>query len=216
MKSNIAVGLLGVALAATSQAGMITVYDVGGPYAIQDNTGIATALNIPLGQSSIVTDVNVWLDLGPQATAGSMWNGDIVAYLTHGGAPAVNLLNRIGQDATHPDGFSNNGLQFWLDDAAGADVHTAGGSYDTSGPVAGTFSPDVGALTAFNGLGVSGDWVLQVYDDATGKFAQVNRWGLEINYRDVTQVPDSSLGGVGFSAILFGGLLALARRRSLA
>jgi len=215
MKSNIAAGLLGMALAATSQAGIITVYDVGGPYAIQDNTGIATALNIPLGQSSVVEDVNVWLDLGPQATAGAMWNGDIVAYLTHGGGPAVNLLNRIGLNANNPDGFGNNGLQIWLDDAAAADVQTAG-SYDTSGPVTGTFSPDLGALSAFNGLGVSGDWILQVYDDATGKFAQVNGWGLEITYRDVTQVPDSSLGGVGFSALLFGGLLALARRRSLA
>lgn len=210
MNRNIAVGLLGVALVSTSQAGIVNYTQDPVDGTILDNSSIGTALTISGGLTRVVTDVDVRLNIGAQATA-AMWNGDIVAYLTHG-SQTVTLLNRVGSGPGNAVGSGDNGFNITLDDAALNDIHNASAG---GGILSGTFNADGAALLSdFNGSSVDGDWILSLYDQSSGGLAQVNSWGLDITYRDVSQVPDSSLGGIGFSAMLFGGLMAYARRRS--
>jgi len=141
MKTNIAVGLLTVALAATAQANLITIGESSppGPFAIQDGTGIGTARTLGTVESGTIEDVNVWLDIGQRGQF-PMWNGDLYVYLTHGGTTVV-LLDRVGKDAGNASGYNDNGFRILLDDSAASDIHLYGDRADNSA-VTGEWNPD--------------------------------------------------------------------------
>lgn len=230
MKKNIAVGMLGMALAASASASIISIGQTVNTVIPEQGVGLVNTINV-VAPGAYVQDVNVWLDLGaaPQNTA---WTGDYYVQLTHGSALSV-LLNRTGRQPGMDDGYGPNGFRINLDDQAATDVHWFGDNspvYNADGQVTGSWQPDArlldpaGAvgdfpgdprsakLSGFNGLLADGDWNLYLYDASGGFVGQLNEWRLDIAVS--TALPDSSLGGVGFSAILIGGLLALARRRS--
>jgi hypothetical protein len=207
MKTNIAVGLLTVALAVTAQANVIQVFGPGGsvPDYFKDHE-IPLALTASSSQSGIIQDVNVWLDIGGRD--GAMWNGDLWVYLTHG-VTSVDLLNRVGQVNPSDPGYNDNGFKILLDDSVLSEIHTYGDRADNSA-VTGTWNPDGGLLSTFNGMDAAGNWTLTLFDKASGNLSQVNEWRLDITTREV---PDASMGGLFSYVLLFGGLLIGAAKR---
>jgi hypothetical protein len=163
--------------------------------------------------------------------AGPMFNGDLVATLSHDSGYVV-LLNRVGRRPDSAVGYGDNGFNLTLTDTAAADVHTyrvslggsdfvpissadpavpLGGSWQPDGRVAApesvvTGSPRITSLAAFNGLNPNGTWTLFFADMGAGGLAQMESWNLEF-----TVVPEPEVTASVSGAALFA--LALARRR---
>jgi hypothetical protein len=184
-----------------------------------DLSGVASTLNVVAGDvggapAPGIVDLNITLNL-----LGG-WNGDLYAYLSHGGAVAV-LLNRPGRTAGNPAGYSDSGFDaVTLDDAAANEVHLYG---DVSLPIpaGSTWKPDGRAvnplsvldtdprvtspLAVFNGMDPTGEWVLFVADVAGGDQAKLESWSLSI------EVPEP--GSMGLLLFAFAGACAMRRRR---
>ena len=172
--------------------------------------GYQNSINVS-GLNYSTTSVLVYLNI----TGG--YNGDLYAYLNYGGT-SVLLLNRIGQ--TLPDtpfgsassGFGNgsqtyengpgsgNWYSFMLNGSGSTGLHDAG----TAGnPITGSYQPDGGALSSFNGLNPNGNWTIYFADMASGGGtgpSTLAGWGLEI-----TAVPEPANVALG----IFGGVFAL-------
>lgn len=177
-------------------------------------TGLASAINIS-GQTASVADITVNLDI-----TGS-WNGDLYAYLVHGGGFAV-LLNRVGSTPTDIYGYGDSGMNVsFNDNAAGGNIHyyqlvttpAAGtqltGTWAPDGrnvspySVTGTETPTA-LLSSFSDLDVNGSWTLFVADVSGGDLNYLTSWGLEID--TITTVPEpawcGALAGMALLALL--------------
>ena len=155
---------------------------------------------------TVMEDVNISFTLSGGA------NGDLRAYLSHGGV-LVPLLNRVGTgsgDTVQQNfGFSTAGFSnVRLDDAG-----SGGSIHDVAVPGSATtisYTPDGGSLSAFNGQNPSGTWTLFFADMAneggTGPSVMGN-WSLEI-----TAVPESVNVALGGFAGVFT-LVAISRTR---
>ncbi|RMG38502.1 MAG: T9SS C-terminal target domain-containing protein [Methanobacteriota archaeon] len=74
----------------------------------------------------------------------------------------------------------------------------------TSGnpPYTGAYQP-YRPLAQFKGLDLNGDWILEVYDHATGNTGTLNAWGLEIEYEDNILAVDGDSPGAPESFALY-------------
>jgi len=215
--------MLSAALAVTAQATLVS-YDSGfvGTQ-IPDNSIVGLQNTLGAGAGTVL-DVNVVLNIR------GTYNGDLYATLTHGSSKAV-LLNRVGKPSFSVIGFGDNGFDnLTLDDEAATDVHYYTGGAADGPAVTGTYQPDgrdvdpfsgdlasaarTAMLNVFDGASASGDWTLFLADASGADLNYLVSWQLNLDVQPSTGVPDSSLGGIGFSALLFGGLLTMARRRS--
>jgi subtilisin-like proprotein convertase family protein len=160
------------------------------------------------GLASPITDVSVRLEFS------GGYNGDLYAYLTHGGV-LVPLLNRVGAgtgnetSSTWHFGFSTAGMNVFLSDAGSMNIHdvanpAALGVYQPDGRVAsplsggGTIgtSERVG-FSAFNGMDPNGTWTLFFADTSGGGGrTRIEAWDLQI-----TAVPEPVNVALG----IFGG-----------
>jgi len=86
-----------------------------------DSSGLVSSANLS-ATGYRITDVNVTLNLkGAPASFGG-WNGDLYAWLGHGGVLSV-LLNRPGRAEGRLLGYADDGLEVTLDDDAPGDIH---------------------------------------------------------------------------------------------
>jgi hypothetical protein len=129
------------------------------------------------GDSATIQDITVNLNI----TGG--YNGDLYGYLVlqpaGGGAVTEVLLNRVGQDGTHPFGDGGSGFNVTLSDAGTSSIHGATGS-----PVSGVFTPDSPSTLdgTFGGAVASGGtWTLFLADLASGDTSTLVSWGVNVS-----------------------------------
>lgn len=179
-----------------------TEYQYPGPEIVipnNDATGITNVINVAGGAANI-TKVRVKLTILPYSvpTPSSMWNGDLYAYLEHSTGRTV-LLNRVGRTSVSTVGYSDDGFDVKLDDAAAnGDIHlyrTVTGTLPTGTRLTGDWAPDGrdvdptlvvdtdprdALLDKMNGLDANGEWKLFLADRAAGDLHTLESWGLEI------------------------------------
>jgi subtilisin-like proprotein convertase family protein len=151
------------------------------------------------GMPNIVTDINFTWNVS------GAFNGDLYAYISHGGANAI-LLNRPGRSSTSNVGYSDTGFATTFDDQAASDVHFYRAGFfalNPNGQLTGSWQPDgrgidplsagsafAGANRAnnmgvFNGMDPNGTWTLFIADTSPGVEGTLNSYGLQ-----VTSVPE--------------------------
>ena len=175
----------------------------GNPVGLADShvdTLIPSMIN---GDSATIQDISVNLNIS------GGYNGDLYGYLvlqpTTGGPAMEVLLNRVGQDGTHPFGDAGSGFNVTLSDSGASSIHGATGS-----PVTGTYSPDSGNTldTTFGGaVANGGTWTLYLADLASGDTSTLVSWGITVSV-----VPEPVTWAlVGFAVVL--GVAGLVGRR---
>jgi len=186
---------------------------------IPDGDASGLASQIAVTSTDLVTSVTLTL------VTSSGWNGDLYAYLEHGGVISV-LLNRAGLTAGNSAGAASSGMNVTFSDAETVDVHT--GLSNTLGALAtGTYQPDgrladpdvvldssprTLSFSGFTGQVASGDWTLFIADVAGGETATLDSWSLSLTTEPAgtSAVPETSTS-LGLLALGAGGLLT--RRR---
>ncbi|MBN8459518.1 MAG: PEP-CTERM sorting domain-containing protein [Verrucomicrobia bacterium] len=158
-----------------------------------DDAGFVDTRAVSIPGMELIADVTVTLNF----TGG--WNGDLYAYLVHGGGFAV-LLNRPGRSLTSTDGSATVGMDITFSDSAPSDVHTA--IPMSGGSVSGTYQPDsreadplavldtaprTAFLSNFAALDPNGTWSIFVADQSPGETSTLQSWSLNI-----TTVPEPS------------------------
>jgi len=165
-------------------------------------SGLANQQTIS-GAVGVITDVNVTLSLS--GTGFGAVNGDIYAYLSHGGETAI-LVNRAGRSAGNAMGYDDNGFSSvtFDDSAANGDVHNyrfelfgdhSAAIPGTPGALTGAWQPDgryvaptsvqdssarTQPLSVFNGLNPNGAWTLFVADVASGGTVRLDSWSVQV------------------------------------
>jgi subtilisin-like proprotein convertase family protein len=152
-----------------------TVYsDTDTPLFIPDdgNPGdpLRAVINVPRS-AGVVRDLDVAL------TISHTNNADLDVTLTHTGGGGTQVFSLFTDVGNNDDGF-----MVWLSDEAPTDIGTAPDDPQDR-PVAGTFTPEGGALlSTFDGVDASGTWTLTVDDDAIGDTGMLLQWSLKITY----------------------------------
>lgn len=120
-----------------------------------DATGLDITINIP----DSGTLENVLVEVGAEHT----WVGDLIFTLTHGGT-SVELANRVGVILPSDFGCNANNVDVIFDDSSDTPVQTS--CVDGTDPgISGTVQP-LQPLSGFVGQDASGDWTLNVSDNA--------------------------------------------------
>ncbi len=212
----------------------------GSPYlglTIPDDSNAGLALSLDIVESVPIQDLEITLDLAVPV-GGSVWMGDLYAYLLHDSGFSV-LLNRPGRRADDVAGYDDSvALQVTFDDdAPDGDIHTyrlallGNESLPLASDLVGFWQPDGRAVDpavvlasdprsalfdSFLGLDSAGTWNLFLADLSGGGEFQIRSWNIQIN-DTVAAVPEpSQAGAVAFMAIAGGCLVARRRRRATA
>jgi hypothetical protein len=133
--------------------------------------------NNPAGADSIlsVTDAGTINSVSVRLVVAHTWPGDLTAKITHGGT-TVNLATRMGGTSCSADDV----------DATFQDGGAAISCQATSPGITGILAPEQ-PLSAFNGMNISGDWTLNVSDNAGVDTGNITKWCI---LPDVTALPD--------------------------
>jgi len=155
----------------------------GLPVAVPDEGSVTHTFTV--AQAGVITDLDVRVEV--QHT----WVGDLILTLESPSGTIVTLLDRPGVPATG-FGCPDDDLDVTFDDASGFDPesHCAGTTPWYAGP-----AHPVGALSAFNGQPLAGDWKLHVSDNAQGDTGQLVSWEL-LTTPALTGVCDVCAGAV--------------------
>lgn len=210
MNKNIALAVSGLVLAMGSAVNAQSIYtSSGNSVLIPDNNATGATLDIVIGDAGIIADMNVGLIIT------HTWQGDLSATIEHVGVSGpVLLINRpgfplstFGYSGDNYGNIAGAGTYFVLDDEAGSvyDRPPGGGPNNTTGTanVTGSWMPDGGLLSAFDGQSITGTWRLKVTDHAASDSGAIRN--LQLNFI----IPGPA------SAALLGvaGLLGIGRRR---
>lgn len=134
----------------------------GLPAAIPDASsgipGVRTSSIVIAGIDGTIQDVDVEFDITHS------YDGDLVTILTGPNGSQVTLFNQAGGGG---DDFTST----TLDDEAPADT-------PSTAPFTGSFRPQVGLLSVFDGLSPNGTWTLTVRDVASADTGSLNRFQL--------------------------------------
>lgn len=136
--------------------------------AIIDNTTVSTTMTVT--DDFMITDLNVAVDIT------HTWTGDLTLTLESPAGTQVVIFD----DA---DGCSANDLSTLLDDqsANALNCDPGGGGTDADAFPEADYVPS-NPLSAFNGEGTLGDWILTIEDDAGGDQGTLNSWSLNYSY----------------------------------
>jgi len=150
-----------------------------------DPNGVALHMTVndqPPG--NVVSLVNVFFNIS------GGYNGDYYAYLSYNGI-LVPLLNRVGTSGTDPFGYGNPGfgptslgVQFEISDSGAFSIHNYQDHspvYNSNGQLTGTWAPDGGTLSSFNGQHPDGTWTIFFADQSGGDQGTLVNWSLEID-----------------------------------
>jgi hypothetical protein len=213
MKQTFSIAVLLVVAALSSPAAYIYSWNVNS--AIPDNGASGFVNNQSIGLNTqgnnlpsspiIASVVGVTLNLS------GGWNGDLYAYLryeTTAGVGFTTLLNRVGTSTSpfNPIGYVNPGMNVFLTDNTGSDIHTYGGA----GVPTGTYRVDqTGSSTSFSSFAgldpTAGTWSIFFADKSGNHVSTLDSWGLTLEV-----VPEPTTWALGiFGGI--GGITALAR-----
>lgn len=130
------------------------------PIAIPDASGAGINSVINVGTTSLITDVNVTVDLS------HTWDSDMIITLTSPAGISVILSNRNG-------GSGDNYTNTVFDQEAATSI-TAG-----TAPFTGSFQPEED-MSVLYGEFSGGDWTLNVSDNASFDTGTINSWSIEI------------------------------------
>lgn len=164
---------------------------VGGQFqfGVAPNLGIPD--NVPVGIQSVISvpatgaisDVDVNLHIMHS------WQGDVIATLSHNGTTVTVVRNSGGSTVgctTSIFGYQSNNFgsaanPLVLDDSAPVSIDCYDGSADTIAidDFAGPAMPHE-PLAAFNGMDVSGDWVLTVSDPLVQETGTLVSWSIDV------------------------------------
>jgi len=185
---------------------------------IPDDDGSGLASQIVVSGTGQVTGIELTL-----VTSGG-WNGDLYAYLEHGGVRSV-LLNRAGVTSGDSAGVGSSGMNVTFADTALEDVHS--GLSDVFDELAiGTFQPDgrdvdpgvvldtsprTLFLSGFNSQLAAGDWTLFIADLSADDTATLDSWSLALT-TELSAVPEPG-AMMPLGALFAAGLLLRKRRR---
>lgn len=192
---------------------------------ISETFGMTTTATIPDGNLSglvqsitpatSITNLDA-ITVTLETTGG--WNGDLYAYLWHGGEISI-LLNRTGRTTSNTAGSPTGSMTLTFDDAAPADIHGAPGGFGSA--LSGTFQPSgrnihpltaldttprTAALSAFTSDPAAGEYRLYIADVSSGDTATLVSWSLTLTGQAIPEPGTAALG-------LLAGLTLLRRRR---
>lgn len=147
-----------------------------------DLDGLASTINVTVPMNDIA-GVQVSLDLTGYPNANDAYNGDYYAYVQFGSGLVV-LLNRLGATVGNPYGSPGSGFNVTFSDSS-PNIGTA--PVIAGQPLTGTWAPEAGNLSTFNGMNPNGDWTLFIADESPGGVGTLQDWGVEL-----TVVPEGS------------------------
>lgn len=132
---------------------------------INDNQSTSDSIFVDcLSMSYATGDVNVKLDSIVHSKV-----SDLEIYLTHN-SPADNIVT-VDTLVYQAGGTGQNFLGTLLNDSASISINNG------TAPFTGTFRPR-SPLSAFNGQGINGSWVLRIYDRASGNTGVLKAWSI--------------------------------------
>jgi len=162
------------------------IINYGGPVvSIPDNNATGVNIVTNVSQACTITDFNFRFDGTPSADPASTtvgvnhsWVGDLTFRLTSPGGTAVSFFDRPGVPASGSGCDSNNLAQLTLDDESGfpSIEGQCGANSDAAFP-SGSFAPS-NPLTAFDGQSATGNWTLNVTDQAGSDTGSVRAFTL--------------------------------------
>jgi hypothetical protein len=100
-------------------------------------------------------------------------DGDLIFTLVHEGVTDT-LIKQVG-------GSGNDFIKTVLDDTVSSSISSG------TAPFSGTYQP-YQSLSVFNGMDVSGSWILNVYDGASGNEGTLQAWGLSISFQEAPNI----------------------------
>jgi subtilisin-like proprotein convertase family protein len=170
-----------IGISAGAEAAVITTFTSPGvPVDICDTCTVTSTLNID--SHGRILDIDALLDITHS------YDADLVLSLSHGGT-SVLLANRQGGSG----GANYTGTVF--DDEADIGID-AGYAY---APYTGSFRPE-GALAAFIGQDIFGDWTLTATDSEAGDAGTINSFGITAAVPEPASLALFGLGLAGFAA----------------
>jgi len=154
---------------------------------IADNVPAGTNFIIPVSGIGNITDLNFRFDGTQVADATSTspginhsWVGDLIVRVTSPGGTTVTILDRPGSPATANGCNSNNLAQIVLDDDGGFPAVESQCATDATAFPTGTFSPN-NAMSAFDGQNPTGNWTINISDNAAADTGSARAFSLVID-----------------------------------
>lgn len=135
------------------------------PVAIADNATVTSTISI--GDTGVIADLDLRLDIT------HTWDSDLDVFLIAPDGTRIELFQDIG-------GSGDNFTQTYLDDEA-ATLISAG-----IAPFTGNFRP-VGSFATLDTDSITGDWTLEITDDAGADVGFLNEWSLFVDVRSIDQ-----------------------------
>ncbi len=127
---------------------------------IPDNTAAGIDITRNVSETGTIGDLIF------SANAQHTWIGDLIFTLTHEtSGTSVVLIDRVGVPGINTVGCNDDNIDVILDDAAANPVETACANANVDPGLSGTLIPE-NPLAGFDGLELSGDWTLNVSDNA--------------------------------------------------
>lgn len=187
MKNLTKIAIVLTSLFWSGQFAYATPFSYSGPSASNVDTDSPTFIDMMITNLETITNLTLSVNIG------APWADDIDIFLIHDSVE-VHVYNGIG------DTFGSF-INATFDDAAST-------NYPAFGAVNGTFKPNPGLLSAFNGLSLNGLWQLKLQDTVvSGDGNSLISWSIQGNSVDnVNNVPEPTVivlivsGLIGFGA----------------
>jgi subtilisin-like proprotein convertase family protein len=137
---------------------------------IADNVRAADTIRLPgeMPMGFVIKDVNLTID-----TVFHTNDSDLEFILTHNSIRDT-VIYRVG-------GSGDNFIGTVLNDSAGAPI------FSGTPPFTGQFRPTL-PLSRFNGTDPEGDWILEIYDRATGNTGMFEAWSLTFQLQPIIAI----------------------------
>jgi hypothetical protein len=152
------------------------------PFAAIPDSTFGSLTDTLTGSGGTISNLLVSLEIA------HTWQGDLRVELTHvNSGTTVTLVDQPGTPGPgqgfgfSEDNYGSSGNPFILFDGAAQTYDTPQIAAPGILNVSGTWKPDLGPLSAFNGLDANSDWTLTITDNAGGDTGTLNSWSINVN-----------------------------------